>query len=483
MSALPEESVSGLEELLNPSDKVIPMELRLYYPSYSPYASSEVLLSMLLPKELRQMRLVSRTAAAWINPLLPNIFKELFIRSEFKYGKEAEIGCGLGRIGTYCEHLTIRLEHMTVSVASPMSASGPSSPVLAPIVQPKEEQRGFKFPKFSGSPGHSRHIDVPHFPPSLPEDTILPNTLPSLSPTDPANHWYTIFSKIVNLQVLTISVTGDPGWGGLTEVESALISLRMGLEQNSLSHFHTLRLHPIHAMGILHLRWAGGAAWGTANWMAGRAWSKVKTLEIWLTNPSGLLSKSKWKLFVKVLHDYFVSFRRTLEVLKFHWVGRTGVCPLLLDLVGGVRKRDFSHPAIVWSVINEMWLGNTIMDEGKVGLLMQRANGMTVVRVQDGFLAATSTLVEINGVKWHEVRRSVDYRVEEHSTTLEDEQSWNEGDIIDNAGYSSSEYSADEEDEPAGLTREDEDQFALEGDEDAREWSLTDLDLDEVSED
>lgn len=175
-----------------------------------------------------------------------------------------------------------------------------------------------------------------------------------------SSDWSTIFRVLKSINTISISSPGDSGWPGFKQIEATLVSIRMAIEQSLLTSFHTLRLEPIHAFGILHCRWAGGTAFGEASWMAGAIWTRVNTIEVQVLNPFSYISSSQRRIFIKVLHSWLRSFRERLRVLKFHWVGQKGPNPLLLDKA--YRKKDFSAPPIEWDVLEEVWLGNVEAD-------------------------------------------------------------------------------------------------------------------------
>src|SRR6201999_2041463 len=122
-----------------------------------------------------------------------------------------------------------------------------------------------------------------------------------------------------------------------------------------LPNVHTLRLHPIHPLGLLHLRWT--IAFLDAGWIAGKLWSQITTLVLHVLNPgrSGL-SADQQLMFAKILHSYLASFEERLVRLVFVWVGEMGICPLMLETRG--RKGRFSAPGLRMRGVRSLWLGN-----------------------------------------------------------------------------------------------------------------------------
>jgi hypothetical protein len=58
--------------------------------------------------------------------------------------------------------------------------------------------------------------------------------------------WCAIFKLLPNLETVHIACNGDPAWPGCTDIESALIILRIALERVNPEHLHTVCLSPIH---------------------------------------------------------------------------------------------------------------------------------------------------------------------------------------------------------------------------------------------
>jgi hypothetical protein len=186
--------------------------------------------------------------------------------------------------------------------------------------------------------------------------------------------WKSIFSRAQQLRDITIDVMGEPGWPGRTEVEDALVMVRVALETAQLPYARTIHLTPIHAMGIMHLRWSGFGAIGTDLGTAPKydLWQNLHTLNIQLRNPflkTRKLSESQQVMFKKVLYDYLRSFAATLKCLRFVWMDGDGPSPITLDLepeLVGHRR------AIVWSVLEQVCLGNITLPHRTIELLPER---------------------------------------------------------------------------------------------------------------
>lgn len=192
--------------------------------------------------------------------------------------------------------------------------------------------------------------------------------------------WKSIFARCQQLQDITINAVGEPGWPGRTEVEDALVVVRVALETAQLPHVRSIHLTPIHAMGIMHLRWSGLGAIGTDLQTAPthNLWQNLHTLNIQLHNPFPKkrgLSESQQAMFKKVLYDYLRSFAATLKCLRFVWVNDDGPSPITLDLepeLVGYRQ------PIVWSVLEEVCLGNITLPHRTIALLPERISNPDV---------------------------------------------------------------------------------------------------------
>lgn len=184
--------------------------------------------------------------------------------------------------------------------------------------------------------------------------------------------WMSILARCKELQNVIIDAHGDPGWPGRAEVEVSLVAVRVALESIQLPRIHILRLAPIHAMGIVHLRWSGLGAFGTAPAHAYSSWQNLHTLDVQLYNPfiaKHHLSESQQVTFKKILHDYLRSFSQTLKTLHFVWIDHDGPSPITLDLEPALKGQ---REAIVWTALQEVWLGNITFPHRTIILLPER---------------------------------------------------------------------------------------------------------------
>ena len=150
--------------------------------------------------------------------------------------------------------------------------------------------------------------------------------------------------------------------------------VRVALGSAQLPHVRSIHLTPMHAMGIMHLRWSGLGAIGTDLGIAPthNLWPNLHTLDVHLRNPflkTCKLSESQQVMFKKVLYDYLRSFAATLKRLCFVWMDGDGPSPITLDL----EPELLGHRRpIVWSVLEEVCLGNIALPHRTIALLPER---------------------------------------------------------------------------------------------------------------
>lgn len=171
--------------------------------------------------------------------------------------------------------------------------------------------------------------------------------------------WYKIFMLCPNIETLQIACNGDPSWPGCTDIEAVLVILRIALERTNPEHLHTVRLSPIHAMGIMHLRWAGAGAYGDAPASPNPIWQRLKVLLLQIYNPyiEGRLSKSQKQLFDKVFADYLQSFSQTLTRLDLSWIGADGPNPFFVE-----EARSSLRLSKPWRNLEELWFRGVVVN-------------------------------------------------------------------------------------------------------------------------
>lgn len=184
------------------------------------------------------------------------------------------------------------------------------------------------------------------------------------------DQWCRIFKLFPDMEVLHISCNGDPAWPGCTDIEALLIILRIAIERADPKRLHTVRLSPIHAMGIMHLRWSGAGAYGEATAACNPVWQRLGVLELQIFNPymRGRLSTPQKHLFSRILTDYLQSFSLTLTRLNFSWLGANGPNPFML-------AETHKNPKLtkIWGNLKELWLRNVVLDTKAPSEIRKRA--------------------------------------------------------------------------------------------------------------
>ncbi|KAF7190595.1 hypothetical protein HII31_07754 [Pseudocercospora fuligena] len=205
-------------------------------------------------------------------------------------------------------------------------------------------------------------------------------------------NWESIFRSLRSLVQLTISVNGDPAWPGRTNVEQLVNMLRIALERGQPPNLRTITLDPIHAAGLIHLRWNGFAAFIERPFRpphdsAGiprprhnaEVWTKLMTLDLRIRNPVATksLTTVQTTMTLKLLEDYLRSFSRNLRCLRFIWLDAAGPSPLALDEQEALQERR----PITWPRLTELCLGNTMEVDHTLMLLPVLAPNVTTFKV------------------------------------------------------------------------------------------------------
>jgi hypothetical protein len=131
-------------------------------------------------------------------------------------------------------------------------------------------------------------------------------------------------------------------------------------------------------MGIVHLRWSGFGAFGALAVKPFNVWSNLHTLDVQLENPflaKQRLSESQQLMFKKILYDYMLSFAETLKCLRFVWLDEDGPSPMTLELEPGLEG---CRQAILWTALEEVYLGNIALPHRTIRLLPERVVGAGV---------------------------------------------------------------------------------------------------------
>ncbi|KAF2724337.1 hypothetical protein K431DRAFT_200047, partial [Polychaeton citri CBS 116435] len=190
--------------------------------------------------------------------------------------------------------------------------------------------------------------------------------------------WAAIFSSFQQLTELTLVVGGDPGWLGRTDIEETLISLRIALENAQPYNLLTVRLTPIHGMGMIHMRWSSFGAFGSSPATSYQLWHKLSMLDLQLRNPllpKFQLSLSQQVMFKKLLYSYLRSFSTTLTSLRFVWLDGLGPNPLTLELEPELQGGQ--QDGVVWQRLQKLWVGGVLTPHSVVRCARQRCPALT----------------------------------------------------------------------------------------------------------
>ena len=187
--------------------------------------------------------------------------------------------------------------------------------------------------------------------------------------------WIKLLSRFERLETLTLRIDGDPAWPGYTDVEHMLVTLRIAIESTDLRHLRTSCLGPVHAMGIIHLRWLSMDAFGRATAAEASVWPRLHGLDIWIHNPftTKCLSEAQATIFKKVLYEYLRGFAPTLRCLRFVWLDSDGPSPLTLHLDLDLQDRADIH----WFKLEELWFGNITLPRMTAKLVREVAPNLT----------------------------------------------------------------------------------------------------------
>lgn len=186
-------------------------------------------------------------------------------------------------------------------------------------------------------------------------------------------------------------------------MEDTLVQLRVALESVQLPNVRSIRLAPIHAMGIVHIRWSGLGVFGNTSTSGNQLWSHLHTLDLQIQNPflaKHKLSESQQIMFKKVLYDYLRSFSDTLKCLRFVWMDEDGPGPFTLDLEPGLEGR---RQPILWTALDELCLGNIVLPHRTIRRLPERVANSDVRLKMLRSTYRHSRAVFDNGEEWVEV--------------------------------------------------------------------------------
>lgn len=346
----------------------------------------QLLLEHLDNCSLRKMRLVSRVLHSIISGYPHRIFEELYVSP--RWLDNTETG-SLNAVAPFCRILTVKIGYEKAH-----TESRPRK--LLQILRPNSDPKSVKEHSTTARERwrmvravlaiSSRKPSPSSTAPSVDQfSATTPSTTSSKQPASSrlsgisARHaWVVFLSKCGHLQSIIIKTNGKSGWPGKTHVVDDLTNLRLALEAVHLSHVRRVTLTPVHAIGIVHLRWSGFGAFGALAVKPFNVWSNLHTLDVQLENPFSAkhrLSESQRVMFKKILYDYLLSFAETLKCLRFIWLDEDGPSPMTLELEPGLEGW---RQAIVWTALEEVYLGNIALPHRTIRLLPERVVSASV---------------------------------------------------------------------------------------------------------
>ncbi|KAI7557468.1 hypothetical protein KC343_g12290, partial [Hortaea werneckii] len=299
-------------------------------------------------RSLRCLRAVSRVLHDLVDHQPGRLFRELYIKTPLQ---EPEPSTSLELIVPFCRRLQITLsdEGNEVQGGSDRPSQGENRSESSTTV---EKNAWYKL-----GPASERGTTRSPIPrDSEAQKSFLPNGQHSQHAARPC--WLSVFSRCHQLETLELCVFGDSGWPGRTEIEKAIVDIRNALEWSDMPKLREVKLVPVHAMGIVHLRWSGLSAFGLVASLNKELliWQRLQLLDIQLRNPfaDGKLSRAQELMFKKILYDYLRSFAPTLCRLYFLWLDGEGPSPLMLHMEAGLEDRR----PFYWHNLQEVRLGN-----------------------------------------------------------------------------------------------------------------------------
>ncbi|KAI6817009.1 hypothetical protein KC340_g15038 [Hortaea werneckii] len=303
-------------------------------------------------RSLRYLRAVSRVTHDLVDHQPGRLFRKLYIKKPLQ---EPEPSTSLELITPFCQRLQITLcEERKASQGSTDRLSQDEN--RSESSRTLEKNAWYKLGQANGR----RTTTSPIARDSVAQNFLLPNEQHNQHAARQC--WLNVFSRCHQLETLELCIHGDSGWPGRTEVESAIVDIRNALEWSDVPKLREVKLVPVHAMGIVHLRWSGLSAFGPVASLNNDllVWQRIQLLDIQLHNPltNGKLSRSQQLMFKKILYDYLRSFASTLCRLHFLWLDGEGPSPLMLHTEAGLEDRK----PIRWHNLQELRLGNIIQE-------------------------------------------------------------------------------------------------------------------------
>lgn len=337
--------------------------------------------------EMRNLRSVSRVLRDLVEHDPTRIFRQLYLQVPFLETDRLDT---LELIAPCCQNLTITVTERRQAKSSKGHLRAASDSLI--------RGRGV----FRSSTRAQKRESRPKFRSTSDKRLRLESKAPTperrVSQDVAHQEWLGIFLRMRNLGTITLRVDdSDSVWPGRTGVEDALVTLRTAIEESAatLSNLKEVRLAPVHAMGVVHLRWNNLSRFSVGGHRSSHytpsipllptpstVWQNLQTLHLHLRNPfanpaGDVLTKAQQQMFLKLLHDYLRGFTDTLRTLQFVWLEADGPSPVTLQCEPGLEHR----PALVWDKLEELWLGNTTCTHRTITSLPELAPKCTTMKL------------------------------------------------------------------------------------------------------
>lgn len=333
---------------------------------------------------LHRLRAASRTLNKLISRFPERLFRDIYIRAPLPYAANMHT---LAFAVPFCQSLTVKVgcpHPLTVAAATAPSPSqkgtkeddGPGDRQRRPSLWRRRSMRDGSKPEASPP---TLHQPLKQLFTTIAVHSKYASMTDRLEQIEFCRSWARLLSRFEELRLLTLRVNGDPAWPGKTAVEDMLVTLRMAIETAALPFLHQFSLEPVHAMGILHLRWYGMGAFTTSTVSASNAWRQVDTLDLRIHNPFAAekLTSSQQLMFRKVFYDYLRSFAPFLKCLRLIWLGGEGPSPLAMHHEPGLEAR----PPLRWPKLEELWVGNIKLPNQTLQLAREVAQPTTSIKI------------------------------------------------------------------------------------------------------
>ncbi|KIV81413.1 hypothetical protein PV11_03603 [Exophiala sideris] len=280
----------------------------------------ECFMSFLPKDDLQSLRLACKEFAADAAPIL---FKRLEVHFTTNTFSRRSRFSALERIGHHVRTLSFVMPHHSRTFLPPLLVPG----TLEEVTFLYEPHINTSRPTSSGSSATTSSTSSKYGSPQM-NDLLVKQYPPLFHAATDVDSFFRAFSALPKLRHLQVSCPGQPAGQRYRKdiVDYALISVRLAIETANPPYLEALTLAPIHPAAILHLR--PHLTIGSTP-ASSRLWSRIKKLDIEMD--SFEYGRDQPSDHLKILHGYLQALR-SLEDLRFHWIGNKGPCPLALHM-------------------------------------------------------------------------------------------------------------------------------------------------------